>query len=145
MPYDERHPMFSPDGRWLAYTSNESGRDEVHVRSYPGPGGKQQISNEGGSQVWARDGRELFYRNGNRLMAVAVETEPEFSAGRPTRLFEETFDVGSPSGVDYSSNYDIKADGDRFVMIRPVTQDATGYHLNVVLNLGEELRRRALP
>ena len=77
-PYDERHPMFSPDGRWLAYTSNESGRDEVYVLSYPGPGGKRQISNQGGSQpLWARDGRELFYRNGNRFMAVSVETEPE--------------------------------------------------------------------
>ena len=66
-PFNEDAPVFSPDGRWLAYQSNESGRDEVYVQPYPGPGGKWMISSEGGSKLlWASDGRELFYRNGER-------------------------------------------------------------------------------
>ena len=82
-PFDEFAPMFSPDGRWLAYLSDESGRLEVYVQPYPGPGGKWQISTEGGAEpVWARDGQELFYRsiNGDRMMAVEITTDPTFSA-----------------------------------------------------------------
>jgi Tol biopolymer transport system component len=66
-PFSERDPRFSSDGRWIAYTSDESGRDEVYVQTFPGPGGKWQVSTEGGyGAVWAKNERELFYRNGNR-------------------------------------------------------------------------------
>jgi len=75
---------FSPDGKCMAYISDESGRFEVYVQPYPGPGGKWQISTEGGVEpVWARNGRELFYRNGDQMMAVEITTDPIFSAGRP--------------------------------------------------------------
>ena len=139
-PFHERHGMFSPDGRWLAYTSNESGRDEIYVQSYPGRGGKWLISNEGGSQpVWSRNGGELFYRNGNAFLAVAVETEPMFSAGRSTLLFEEAFDEGWPGTEEFSSNYDVTADGEHFVMLK--SAETAGRQMNVVLNLFDELKR----
>jgi eukaryotic-like serine/threonine-protein kinase len=80
---------FSPDGHWIAYDSRESGRDEIYVRPYPGPGGKWQVSTDGGTEVvWNRNGRELFYRSGTKMMAVEVNTVPTFSAGKPTQLFD---------------------------------------------------------
>ena len=76
----------------LAYESDESGRPEVYVQQYPGPGGKWQISNEGGGRpVWSRDGRQLFYRHEDKLMAVPIKTQPNFSAGGPRLLFQGTY------------------------------------------------------
>jgi eukaryotic-like serine/threonine-protein kinase len=70
-PFNESAPQFSPDGRWLAYVSDESGRYEIYVQLYLGPGGKWQISTEGGTEpVWNRNLRELFYRSGDKMMAV---------------------------------------------------------------------------
>ena len=101
-------PRLSPDGRWLAYTSNESGRSEVLVQSFPEPGGRTQISTSGGTEpVWSRDGRELFYLNGDAMMAVEIRTSPTFSAGTPRLLFEGRY-VRSPNGV---ASYDVSADG----------------------------------
>jgi Tol biopolymer transport system component len=77
-------PKFSPDGRWLAYCSNESGKPQVYVQAYPGPGPEIQISTDGGTDpVWKRAGGELYYRNGDSMMAVDVSTAAAFSAGRP--------------------------------------------------------------
>jgi hypothetical protein len=97
--FDETGGVFSPDGRFLAYSSNESGQHEVYVRSFPSLGGKWQISDDGGVQpVWARSGREIFYRNGDRMMAVATDIETTFRKGNPALLFEGAF-VGSESVV----------------------------------------------
>jgi Tol biopolymer transport system component len=86
---NETAPRFSPDGHWMAYTSDESGRWEVYAQPYPGPGGKWQISTDGGTEpVWNPVGRELFYRSGNRMMAVPVTLQPGFSAGKPVAMFE---------------------------------------------------------
>jgi serine/threonine-protein kinase len=134
--------MFSPDGRRLAYVSGESGRAEVYVVSYPGPGGKWQISNDGGGEpVWARSGRELFYRNGDKMMAVDIATEPSFSAGKPKLLFEGRYNRGRWGG---HPNYDVTPDGRRFLMVkgRSREQDAPN-QLNVVQNWLDELKRRA--
>ena len=88
-PFNEGAPRFSPDGRWLAYVSDESGRYEVYVQPYPGPGGKWQISTDGGTEpAWNRNGRELFYRSGDKMMAVDIATQPSFAAGKPRMLFE---------------------------------------------------------
>ena len=88
-PFAESVPRFSPDGHWLAYISNESGRFEVYVQPYPGPGGKWQISTEGGTEpVWNRNGRELFYRSGDKMMSVNIATVPGFTAGKPHMLFQ---------------------------------------------------------
>ena len=136
--FGERAPVFSPDGHWLAYMSNESGRNEVYVQPYPGPGGKWQISTEGGNEpLWAKNGRELFYRNGNKMMAVEVTTQPTFRAGTPTLLFEGQYH----NDFNWSPpNYDVTPDGQRFLMIQPgEKEEAT--QINVVLNWFEELKR----
>jgi Tol biopolymer transport system component len=115
-------PRFSPDGRWLAYISNESGRYEVYVPPYPGPGRGVQISQGGGTQpAWNPNGRELFYRyqgfgSQGKMMAVDIATEPSLTAGNPRMLFEGAY-LGSPS-VEVP-NYDVSADGQRFLMIKP--------------------------
>ncbi|MDA2927430.1 protein kinase [Acidobacteria bacterium AH-259-G07] len=138
--FAEVYPEFSPDGRWIAYMSNESGRMEIYVRPFPGPGGKWQISTEGGRLPrWSPDGRELFYRNGNKMIAVAVRSEGEsLRAGKPRQLFEGSF----PSLYPYP-DYDITPDGKRFVMFKMDTEkeEAAFTHLNFVLNWFEELKR----
>ena len=137
-PFNEDTAVFSPDGRWLAYVSDESGRFEIYVQPYPGPGGKWQISTDGGTEIaWAQSGQELFYRNGDQMMAVEITTEPTFSAGIPQLLFEGDFQTGIVSRADY----DVTPDGQRFLMVQlggvlEVSQ------INVVLNWFEELKRR---
>ena len=144
--FEEEYPTFSPDGRWLAYTSDESGRREVYVQPYPGPGPRTQISVEGGmSPAWARNGRELFYRvlSGGRwggkrkMMAVKITTDPTFIAGKPRMLFEE---AGYQPSEPFRS-YDVAADG-RFLMLEMAEQPSQRVtELRVVLNWFEELKR----
>ena len=145
-PFNEGQPIFSPDGRWLAYTSDESGQEEVYVRAFPGPGGKWQISTEGGGNpLWARNGRELFYRNGEKVMVAGVSTDAEFSPSAPALLFEQPF-VLRAFHVQELLNYDVTPDGREFVMIRPVEGDegesVPPTELHVVLNWFEELKAR---
>ncbi|MGA8607984.1 MAG: protein kinase [Candidatus Sulfotelmatobacter sp.] len=139
--FNESVPQFSPDGRRLAYISNESGRWEIYVQPYPSSGGKWQISTEGGTEpVWNRNGRELFYRNGDKMMAVDISTQPSFTAGKPHMLFEGHY--VPPPGT--APNYDVSPDGQRFLMIKPSEAgDAAPSQINVVLNWFEELKRRA--
>ena len=93
---DEIQLMFSPDGNWIVYVSNESGVDQVYVRPYPGPGSKRQISTRGGTEPrWAANMSELFYREADRMMAVEVlATAQSFETGRPTALFEGLYEMG---------------------------------------------------
>jgi len=135
-PFNERGPMFSPDGHWVAYVSDESGRDEVYVQPYPDGGRIVAISNEGGREpMWSPDGRELFYRLGGQMMVVRVETKPTFSAEEPRLLFEGTYlqDLNT-------TNYDVSPDGKRFVMIRP-DEESTLAQIIVIQNWTEELKR----
>jgi Tol biopolymer transport system component len=134
-PFQEAHPMLSPDGRWLAYRSNESGRFEIYVQPFPGLSTRHLISTDGGTElVWSRDGRELFYRNGDQMMAVEITTTPGFRAGKPRVLFDGYVRVsGRP-------NYDVAADG-RFLMVQAVEPQSAPSQLNVVLNWREELKR----
>jgi Tol biopolymer transport system component len=136
-PFDEWSPRFSPDGRWLAYVSNESGRDEVYVQPFPGPGGKWLISIDGGvDPVWSKDGRELFYRQGEEMMVVAVGRTSDFSSDRPRRLFESHFDAG-----DNSPNYDVSPDGKWFLMPRSERGSMPG-EVHLVLNWFSEIAAR---
>jgi Tol biopolymer transport system component len=146
-PFREAHPVFSPDGNWLAYTSTETGQDEVYVRAVPGTGGAYPVSTTGGhSPTWARTGRELYYLKAEPpagqyvtdVMAVEVSYSPRFSASRPRRLF------GRPLSTTYPiRNYDVSADG-RFLVLTPYVQETQQVtKLQVVLNWFEELKRLA--
>ena len=136
---NETAPRFSPDGHWMAYTSDESGRWEVYVQPYPGPGGKWQVSTEGGTEpVWNPAGRELFYRFGDRMMAVPVTLQPAFSAGKPVVLFGGPW---LPSPLT-SANYDVSSDGKHFLMLKPADQDEGARQIVVVQNWFEELKKR---
>jgi WD40 repeat protein len=120
---DEWEGTFSPDGRWIAFQSNESGNFEIYIEAYPQAGRKWLISSQGGvNPHWRRDGKELFYRSGRKVMAVQIQLGPELIIGKPRMLFEGDFDP----------RYDVTPDGQRFVMVRaekptPATQ------INVVL------------
>jgi eukaryotic-like serine/threonine-protein kinase len=141
-PFEEGGARFSPDGRWLAYVSNESGRPEVYVQPYPGPGGKRQVSIDGGTEpVWNRNGREVFYRNGNKMMVVETTTQPSFSAGKPRMLFEGPYFTGAFPTMTVS--YDVSADGQRFLVVKQTeAASRSAAQINVVLNWFEELKRR---
>ena len=138
--FNESVPAFSPDGHWLAYVSDESGRFEVYAQPYPGPGGKYQISTEGGTEpTWNPSGKELFYRSGAKMMAVDIVTQPTFSIGKPRVLFEGPY---LPTRLTFP-NYDVAPDGQRFLMLKPVEQAETApTQINIVLNWFEELKRR---
>jgi serine/threonine-protein kinase len=143
-------PKFSQDGRWLAYCSSESGRPEVYVQSYPGPGPKIQVSSDGGTDpVWRQQGGELFYRSGDKMMVVPVSTQPTFMAGKPRLLWEGHYSHGMSSSCGppgpTSSNYDVTTDGQRFFMIKDPDQDAASTQIIVVLNWAEELKRKLAP
>lgn len=125
----EGGPRLSPDGRWLTYVSNESGQNEVYLRPFPGPGRRWQISTEGGTQaVWNPNGREIFYRSGNKIMAVDVSTIPDVTLSPPRLLFEQPYAFGPGITI---ANYDVTRDGQRFIMVK---DEATAARLNVVLN-----------
>jgi len=130
----------SPDGRFLAYFSDESGQDEVYVRPIEG-GGKYQVSSDGGAwPIWARNNRELFYQKGINVMVVSVRTEPSFSAEDPRVLFERLYFGHSPALN--ATSWDVAPDG-RFIMVKPGEADLAPRSLQVVLNWFEELKRLA--
>ena len=141
-PFNELNPEISPDGRWLAYESNESGRNEIYVRPFPDVrGGLWQISTEGGVHpAWVANGRELFYiAPDGGLMRVPVEVKPAFTSGAPARLVAGRYYRGGPF-----RSYDVSPDGKRFLMIREggASGDAvSAASIVVVLNWFEELKR----
>jgi serine/threonine protein kinase len=135
----ERYPVFSPDGRWLAYSSDESGREEVYVRPFPNPDGKWKLSLEGGTEpLWARNGKQLFYRRHDQAWEVDVRTDTGFIPGTPHLLFEQAgYRMSDPI-----RSWDISPDGQRFLMVKleerkpqPVTE------MILVQNWLEELKR----
>ena len=139
-PFNDWKAEFSPDGRWVAWVSDESGAEEVYVAAYPGLLDKIAISTNGGtSPKWSRNGRELFYRQGDALMAVAIDTTQAFRAAKPTRLFS-----GHYSGTGRDDEFDVAPDGRRFVMVKS-DEAATLQQLTVVQNWLEELKRLASP
>ncbi len=137
--YDEDHPAFSPDGSLLAYAANDSGRSEIYVRPFPGSGGKYPVSNHGGTgPVWSRDGLELFYAEGDKLMRVAIERAPRFAASSPQILFE------TPDFVwERVRNYDVLPDGSGFVIVRRGSGTPATRTLRVVFDWFAELERLA--
>ena len=138
--FSERAGHFSPDARWVAYVSNEAARpQQVFVRSFPEGKDPTQVSSKGGGQPnWSQDGRTIFYVAGKWLMAVSVTTEPEFSIiGAPRKLFESS---GLPPRATSFQNYDVSADGQRFVVIEPVETNETDPMVRVVENWSAEFK-----
>ena len=137
--FDERRPAISPDGRWLAYGTNEQGPPEIHVRPYPETAREKYQASAGGgtSPVWSIDGRAIFYRNGGKYFRVNVTTSPDFKAGKPEELF-------TLIGSDQTMNYDLAPDGKRFAVIKSGS-DGSGVEYRVVVNWIEELRARVRP
>jgi eukaryotic-like serine/threonine-protein kinase len=145
--YSEGSPKFSHDGRWLAYASNESGRPEVYVMAFPGPGQKEQVSTLGGTDpVWRRDGRELYYRSGNQMMVVNITiTAPgRITPSKPRVLWEGKYLAGAGSSCGMSgptsANYDVTSDGQRFIMIKDASEKVECSLLRVVSNWSRGLK-----
>ena len=133
-PADERGIALSPDGRWLAYVSDESGRQEVYVRAFPGMDGRRQISLEGGVEpVWSRRGDEILYRNGPTLLSATVRLNPQFEVVSRQTLFS------NPDYIlnTYEPNYDLSDDGQRLVMVRGIGRSGG---LSITLNWFENFR-----
>ena len=138
-PAKESGAFLSPDGRWLAYASEETGRSEIYVRPFPNVDeGLWQVSTTGGAEAaWAHDGSELFYRDGEKMMAVEVVSTSPFSHKPPRVLFEGEFDF------HLLRAYDVAKDG-RFLMVKdatPTDPSSGGRHLILVQNWLEELER----
>jgi Tol biopolymer transport system component/DNA-binding winged helix-turn-helix (wHTH) protein len=137
----EAYPELSPDGRWMAYTSDETGRLEVYVRPFPGPGGKWLISQEGGTEpLWARSGKQLYYRSldGKEVWAVDFQTGAGFTASKPRRLLKMTEVMGTGAPI---RSRDVSLDGQRLLMVKledtkptPVTE------LVLIVNWAEDLK-----
>ena len=137
--FSERGAEFSPDGRFVAYVSDESGRYEVYVRPFPGAEGMWQVSGNGGTQPrWSKDGKELFYVERDTLMAVAVATTPSFTSGAVTRLFQDANLIG-----EFFALYDVSADGRRFVLPETVAgAEEKPPSIHIVEHWFEEFRDR---
>ncbi len=136
-PYAKTAPSFSPDGRFVGYASIESGKFEVYVQSFPDPSGKWLVSTNGGSQLrWSRDGKELFYVEGETLISVSISLQPSFSMGRRRKLFS-TPELALTSGPQ---RYDVSPDGKRFVTLEVV--EPASNEIRIVENWYEEFRGR---
>jgi eukaryotic-like serine/threonine-protein kinase len=131
-PFNETACRFSPNGRFLAYSSDESGRREIYVQPFPGPGEKVAVSTNGGNfPVWSRNGRELFYRQGDAMMVVEVTSAGAFSATREQQLFTSK-DLG------FRGEFDVSTDGKRFLMVHR-EPGSWPSQLDVVLNCLEDI------
>lgn len=147
-PFNESHGQISPDGKWIAYLSNESGQTEVYVSSFPSGSGKKQVSLNGGTfPRWrANDGKEIFYLTsqfGGKMMAVEVKTSgPKLDFGTPKELFDSQFqNFSHPGHTGNWHTYAVSPDGQRFLIPRPVSQQVPGASVTVVLNWTALLKR----
>jgi serine/threonine-protein kinase len=139
--FSEAEAAFAPDGRWVAYQADESGRAEIFVRPFPPGGGKWQISVEGGTHPrWRADGKELFFRNQNAVMSVEIDTTGQaLRVATPVKLFEGLFLQAAIGGNVYA-DYDASPDGQRFAMMRGENRLAVPDHVVVVTDFFDELR-----
>jgi eukaryotic-like serine/threonine-protein kinase len=138
-PFTETNADLSPDGRWLAYQSDESGRNEIYVRPFPAiDAGQEQISTQGGTRpAWSNDGRTLFYLDTeNYLTAAPVKPGGTMQAGAPVRVLDKRYFVGPPSRP-----FDVSSDG-RFLMLKDQEPRGTPSGIVVVLNWLEELKSK---
>jgi serine/threonine-protein kinase len=134
--FSEGNPAISPDGHWMAYQSNASGRFEIYISTFPEPGTPMPVTTAGGVRpVWSRDGHELYYQNGTRKMAVPIEFGSTIKVGDAKMLFS-----GS-----YLAEGDLARDTGRWVMVKDNGQEAAGKTIYLVMNWFDELRSRLRP
>jgi serine/threonine protein kinase len=139
-PKDQRYAEFSPDGNYVAYASNESGRYEVYVKPFPSGEGKSRVSIDGGFVPrWSRRGDELFFASGNDIMAVHVQTKPTLVLGQPQKLFTRR-PVAADRAEGFYDSYDVSADGQRFVMLQSDEQTTTSQKLTIIQNWFAEFK-----
>jgi Tol biopolymer transport system component len=148
--FRETAPVFSPDGKWIVYVSDEPGHPEIFLRPYPGPGAKIKISSDWGTEpVWSRDGRELLYRTGvkgEKFMAVEIRTSPELVVSEPRLLFSSDLDVGGLEGrEDRFREYDVSRDGSEIIGLRTVGPEEPSRQLAIVTNWTATLARAGAP
>jgi Tol biopolymer transport system component len=142
--FNEDQPMFSPDGRVLAYVSDETGERQVYVRPFPDTGRRVRVTPDGGTEpVWSRRGDELFYRSGRQYFSVPMAATDHTRPGRPTRLFEGDFVVASL--IPGAPSYSVAPDGQRFVMVTRAGETPRPTRLDVVLGWVQDLERRLRP
>ena len=138
-PFAKGDAVVSPDGRWVAFESPLSGRNETYLQPFPGPGPRQTVSIGGGeSPLWARDGRELYYTTRDRLMAVSIPATDELSIGAPELVFEGRY----RDDVNANTPYDVTPDG-RFLRVQQVEPDRPLTHIELVLGWNAELEPKA--
>jgi hypothetical protein len=138
-PHNETDPSIHPGGRWIAYTSGETGTAEVFIRRYPDTGEIRQVSaGGGGSALWSRDGRALYFMSGRRLMRVTIETTPSFRAGVPATVVEDRV------SLDRARDFDVAADG-RVVTVQAPGGNAQLAEMRMLLNWEHELERLRAP
>ena len=140
--FNERAGAFSPDGHWVAYQSDESGRYEIYVRPFPGPGGQWQVSTAGGKDPrWRPDGKELYYiAPDSRLMAAPIAASgTALQPGLPTALFQARIAGGVASDISLRQQYDVAPDG-RF-LINVNVDEATTAPITVITNWNPEAKK----
>ena len=136
-PFQEQNGQFSPDGKWIAYQSNESGRFEIYVQPFPGPGGKFQISTNGGAQPrWNKNGKEIFYVSlDSQMMAAPVKLSPDarsLETGTPAALFPVRI-AGGPAPIVSKQQYAVSSDGQRF-LVNLAVDEGSASPITLILN-----------
>jgi serine/threonine-protein kinase len=138
-PANEYASAVSPGGHWLAYQSDDTGRPEIYVRDLGGGGARWQVTSEGGEEPhWSSDGRQLFFRTANRLLAVPLESGNTFRPGRPRGLFDGVYSTGLESG----RSYDVNPVTGRFLLVRPADEGPSSHAVRIVLNWASDLPPR---
>jgi serine/threonine-protein kinase len=146
--FNELQPNVSPDGKWIAYVTDETGNQEVYLRPFPDVDRDMKVvsTNGGSNPLWSSDSKELFYRNGESVMAVKVQTEPGLELGKPVELFKRSYQGRVPADLSRQTMWDIHPDDNRFVMMKETAGDggepeaAVPVKINIILNWFEELK-----
>lgn len=139
----DNQPRFSPNGKYVSYYSSQSGQAEIYVEPYPPSGKRWQVSNNGVDAIWSPKGDRIYYRDPSitrayLFLSVKVTTSEDFTFSSPEILFS-----GKPYADVFDKSFDVSADGDRFLVLEQVNSDEKIYHLEVILNWMEELKRLA--
>jgi len=136
-PFIEGRARFSPDGRWVAYVSNDRGRNEVYVQTFPASSAKWPVTNDGNEPHWRGDGKELFYTGGGKMWAVEVKPGGSFEAGVPKALFDLD---PLRAIISNDTSYDVTADGQRFLFVCQ-GPEAVNLQFTVVVNWAADLKK----